>query len=79
MGDLKGIHEKDFEKLSKYLGEAKAMEYIKKEKYNYQAVSTKLLLFDIKEYSKRKPIVFWSCITILIALFVYYVIDTIYY
>ncbi len=79
MDDLKGIPEKDFEKLSNYLGREKALEYIKKEKYNYQAVSTKLLLLNLKDYAKQKPFVFWFCITILFALFVYYLIDTIYY
>ncbi len=79
MDDLNGIPEKDFEKLSKYLEREKALEYIKKEKYNYQAVSTKLLLLDLKDYAKRKPIIFWVSISILVLLVVFIIFDTLYY
>ena len=79
MNDLNGIPEKDFEKLSKYLGNEKALEYIKKEKYNYQAVSTKLLLLNLKEYSKRKPIIFWLLVVTLAVILAYSIFDIFYY
>lgn len=79
MDDLKGIPEKDFEKLSKYLGREKALEYIKKEKYNYQAVLTKLLLLNLKDYAKQKPFTFWTLLIILLLFVGYFIFDTVNY
>ncbi len=79
MDELNGIPKNDFEKLSKYFGKKKAMEYIKKEKYNYQAVSTKLLLLNFKEFRKRKPIIFWICVSIIILFLAYHIFDIVYY
>lgn len=79
MDDLNGIPEKDFEELSKYLGREKALEYIKKEKYNYRAVAAKLLLLNLRNYAKQKPIMFLGSILILFILLIYVFFDTIYY
>lgn len=79
MGDLNGIPEKDIEKLSKYLGREKALEYVKKVKYNYQAVSTKLLLLNLREYAKREPVLFWVCVSIFLLLLGYRIFKSLYY
>ncbi|TDN97731.1 hypothetical protein [Sunxiuqinia elliptica] len=79
MKELNGIPEQDFQGLSRYLGKEKAMEYIKKEKYNYGAVVNKLIFLRLKNYSKRKPIVFWTLLIFLMLLLGYYIFDTIHY
>ncbi len=79
MDELNGIPEKDFEELSKYLGREKALEYIKKEKYNYRAVATKLLLLNLRNYAKQKPVIFWTILILIVFLIGCCIFDTIHY
>jgi len=65
--DLKGIPKTDFESLSSFLGEKDAYEYLKKRKFNYQAVVMKILRLQITTFLKRKPF-YYTIILIIVAI-----------
>ena len=79
MNELNGIPEKDFDKLSEYIGRENALEYIKRENYNYRAVVTKLIMLRMRAYAKRNPIIFWTLLISSVLFLGYYIFSTIHY
>jgi hypothetical protein len=68
--DLKGIPYHIYKELADRLGGQKAYEYIKSKRFNYQAVVTQILILDIKNYLKKKPLIFTILLILLIVTFI---------
>lgn len=67
--DLKGIPYSVYQKLAVYLGEKEAYEYIRKKRFNYQAIVTQILILDIKNYLKKKPFIYTLLFILLVVVF----------
>lgn len=67
--DLRGIPEDDYKRLAYHLGEEEAKELIKKYKYNYQAVTMKILRLEIKAFLKAKPVFYTVLFIVIVIIF----------
>lgn len=75
MIDFDKIPKLTYHQLVKLIGKEAAEKYIEKEKYNFGAVTNKILFLQLRNFIKKKPKLFLVIILLIVILLVYYLLD----